>query len=71
MAAILIGAGGFNLYDGIVQHAILHFHLVNEHVCTTAVSRADTVLSSCRNDLPYEVVFDLVALVILGTDIFC
>src|SRR5438270_6978506 len=24
VAAILIGAGGFNLYDGIVQHAILH-----------------------------------------------
>src|SRR5947209_269972 len=28
-AGILIGAGAFNLYDGIVQHALLHLHLVN------------------------------------------
>jgi hypothetical protein len=32
-AGILMGAGGFNFYDGVIQHAILHFHLVNEHVC--------------------------------------
>src|SRR5437763_2251892 len=44
IAAILIGAGGFNLYDGIVQHAILHLHLVNELVCSLPASRNDTVL---------------------------
>src|SRR5919205_4327922 len=65
VAAILIGAGGFNLYDGIVQHAILHFHLVNELVCSSPASSRDTILGICRNDLPYEVVFDLLALVVL------
>jgi uncharacterized membrane protein len=69
VAAILIGAGGFNLYDGIVQHAIFHFHLVNELVCSSPASRGDTVLGICRNDLPYEVVFDLIALVVLSSGI--
>lgn len=35
VGALLIGAGGFNAYDGIVQHVILHLHLVDEHVCAT------------------------------------
>jgi len=65
VAAIIIGAGGFNLYDGIIQHAILHLHQVNELVCMTPVSRSDTILGFCRNDIPYEVVFDLLALVVL------
>ena len=69
VAAILIGAGGFNLYDGIVQHAILHFHLVNELVCSSPASSRDTVLGICRNDVPYEVAFDLIALVVLSTGI--
>jgi uncharacterized membrane protein len=68
-AAILIGAGGFNLYDGVVQHAILHLHLVNELVCSSPASRNDTVLGICRNDVPYEVVFDLLALIVLSTGI--
>ena len=70
VAAIVIGAGGFNLYDGIVQHAILHLHLVNELVCSSPASRSDTVLGICRNDVPYEVVFDLLALVVLSAGIF-
>jgi uncharacterized membrane protein len=69
VAAILIGAGCFNLYDGIVQHAIFHFHLVNELVCSSPASSRNTVFGICRNDVPYEVVFDLIALVVLGTGI--
>ncbi|HYX50327.1 MAG TPA: DUF2243 domain-containing protein, partial [Ktedonobacteraceae bacterium] len=65
VAAILIGAGGFNLYDGIVQHVILHWHIVNELVCSSPASRNDTILGICRNDVPYEVVFDLIALIVL------
>jgi uncharacterized membrane protein len=69
VAAILIGAGGFNLYDGIVQHAILHWHLVNELVCSSPASRNETILGICRNDVPYEVIFDLIALIVLSTGI--
>jgi uncharacterized membrane protein len=69
VAAILIGAGGFNLYDGIVQHVIFHFHVVNELVCSSPASRNDTLLGICRNDIPYEVVFDVVALVVLSVGI--
>ncbi len=68
-AALLIGAGGFNLYDGIVQHVILHLHIVNEHVCSTPASLQQTFLGICMNDIPYEIVFDLVAIVILTTGI--
>ena len=66
IAGILIGAGGFNFYDGIIQHAILHLHLVNELVCATSASRADTILGVCRNDVPYEVAWDLIGFVILA-----
>jgi uncharacterized membrane protein len=69
VAAILIGAGAFNLYDGVVQHAILHLHLVNELVCSSPASSRDTFLGICKNDIPYEIVFDLLALVILGCGI--
>ena len=69
VAAILIGVGSFNLYDGLVQHALLHFHLVNELVCSSPASSRDTVLGICRNDIPYEVVFDLIALIILSIGI--
>jgi uncharacterized membrane protein len=65
IAAILIGAGLFDLYDGIVQHAILHFHIVNELVCSSPASSRDTFLGICRNDIPYEIVYDVVALIIL------
>jgi len=69
IAAILVGAGAFNLYDGIVQHAIFHFHLVNELVCSSPASRRETFLGICTNDIPYEIVFDLLALVILSSGI--
>jgi len=69
IATILIGAGAFNLYDGVVQHALLHLHIVNELVCSSPTSRKETFLGMCRNDLPYEAVFDAIALVLLGIGI--
>jgi uncharacterized membrane protein len=59
IAAMLIGAGGFNLYDGLVQHVILHLHLVNEHVCSDP--SVNNSLASCPADLPYELVWLLFA----------
>ena len=64
LAGILLGAGGFNLYDGIVQHALFHLHLVNEHVCPTL--NRDNSLSTCARDIPYEIVWDAVALAVVG-----
>ena len=68
-AAILMGAGGFNLYDGIVQHVILRLHIVNELVCSSPLSQRQTFLGICTNDIPYEIVFDLIALIILGAGV--
>lgn len=68
-AALLIGAGGFNLYDGIVQHVILRFHIVNELVCSSPASQQQTFLGICMNDIPYEIVFDLIALIVLSAGI--
>jgi uncharacterized membrane protein len=31
-AALLLGAGGFQLYDGIVQHKLLRLHQIRYHV---------------------------------------
>ncbi len=59
----LLGAGGFNLYDGLVQHLLLHIHLVNERVCP--VVHADNTVASCPRDVPFEVVFDLAAAALL------
>jgi uncharacterized membrane protein len=51
VAGILLGAGGFNLYDGIVQHKLLGLHQVRAGV---------------TNSLPYDVAFiTLAALVLL------
>jgi hypothetical protein len=50
----------------IIQHAILHLHQVNELVCLTPGSRSDTILGFCRNDIPYEIEDDLIALVVLS-----
>jgi len=69
-AAVLMGIGGFNLYDGIVQHLILRLHLVNELVCRSPMSQQHTFLGICMNDIPYEIVFDLIALVILSVGVF-
>ncbi len=68
-AAILLGAGGFNLYDGIVQHVILRLHIVNELVCSSPISQQHTFLGICTKDIPYEIVFDVIALIILSAGI--
>ncbi len=64
IGAILIGLGGFNAYDGVVQHVMLHLHLVNEHVCAVPQSPDNSILN-CRADIPYEVAWIGVALLIL------
>jgi uncharacterized membrane protein len=50
VAGILLGAGGFNLYDGIVQHKLLGLHQVR---------------AGASNNLPYDLVFIGVAAVVL------
>jgi uncharacterized membrane protein len=46
LAGILLGAGGFNLYDGTIQHKLLRLHQV----------RADA-----PNNLPYDLAFLAIA----------
>ncbi len=65
VAGILMGAGGFNFYDGIIQHAILHLHLVNEHVCDIAITHGNNTLANCPQDIPYEIIWDSVGFVVL------
>lgn len=50
-AGILLGGGGFNLYDGTIQHKILQLHPVREGV---------------ENQLPYDLAFNGVAVVLLA-----
>ena len=64
LAAVLIGAGGFNLYDGLVQHLLLHLHLVNEFVCPTP--GVDNSIASCPADIPFEAAWLLVATALLA-----
>jgi uncharacterized membrane protein len=64
LAAVLIGAGGFNLYDGLVQHLLLHLHLVNEFVCPTP--QADNSIASCPADIPFEVTWLVLASALLA-----
>ena len=54
LAGILLGAGGFNLYDGTIQHKLLRLHQV----------RADA-----PNNLPYDLTFLAIAaaLALTGT----
>lgn len=66
VAGILMGAGGFNFYDGIIQHAILHLHLVNEHVCNIAITHGNNTLANCPQDIPYEIVWDTVGFILLA-----
>jgi uncharacterized membrane protein len=46
LAGILLGAGGFNLYDGTIQHKLLRLHQVREGV---------------PDDLPYDLAFLTIA----------
>ncbi|GAC1583485.1 MAG: DUF2243 domain-containing protein [Ktedonobacteraceae bacterium] len=66
IAGILMGAGGFNFYDGIIQHAILHLHLVNEHVCKVGVAYGNNSLATCPQDIPYEIVWDIAGFIVLA-----
>ncbi len=50
IAGILVGMGGFNLYDGIVQHKLMQLHPVREGV---------------ENQLPYDLAFNGIALALL------
>jgi uncharacterized membrane protein len=50
LAGILLGMGGFNLYDGIVQHKILQLHPVRE---------------GAPNQLPYDLMFNGLAVLLL------
>jgi len=68
LGGILVGAGGFNAYDGIVQHVILHLHLVNEHVCPSPMDPNNSILS-CRADISYEVVWIGVGVVVLAAGV--
>ncbi len=49
LAGILLGAGGFNLYDGTIQHKLLRLHQVREGVL---------------NNLPYDLAFLAIAAVV-------
>lgn len=64
LAAILIGAGAFNLYDGVAQHLLFHWHLVNEFVCPSPY--INNSLLTCPADLPYEIGWIAVALALLA-----
>ena len=64
IAGLLIGAGAFNTYDGLVQHLILHLHLVNEHVCPRPMD--DNSVMTCPRDLPYEIVWIAVGAAVTG-----
>ena len=50
-AGILLGMGGFNLYDGTIQHKLLQLHPVRE---------------GAVDILPYDVAFNAVAVVLLA-----
>ena len=63
LAATLIGAGGFNLYDGLVQHLLLHLHLVNEFVCPSP--QANNSVATCPADAAFEVAWLVVAVALL------
>jgi len=49
-AGIVLGMGGFNLYDGLVQHKVLQLHPVREGVV---------------NQLPYDLAFNGLAMLLL------
>ena len=50
-AGIFLGAGGFNLYDGTVQHKLLRLHKIRPQA---------------PDQLPYDLVFNAVALAALA-----
>jgi uncharacterized membrane protein len=49
ISGILLGAGAFQLYDGLIQHKIFHLHQIRYHVTIW----------------PYDLVWNVVAVVLL------
>ena len=49
----LLGAGGFQLYDGTIQHKLLRFHQIRYHV----------------NILPYDLAWNVVAALMLAAGV--
>lgn len=64
LGGLFIGLGGFNAYDGIVQHVIFHFHLVDEYVC--ANPQANNSIGSCPADIPYEIAWISMGIIIIA-----
>jgi uncharacterized membrane protein len=52
LAGILLGAGGFNLYDGTIQHKLLGLHQVR---------------AGAPNNLPYDLAFLAIAAIVALT----
>ena len=52
LAGILLGAGGFNLYDGTIQHKLLGLHQVR---------------AGAPNNLPYDLAFLAIAAALAAT----
>jgi uncharacterized membrane protein len=50
IGALLLGAGGFQLYDGTVQHKLLGLHQIRYHV----------------NVVPYDITWDITAVIMIG-----
>ena len=52
VAGVLLGAGGFQLYDGIIQHKLMRLHQIRYHV----------------NIVPYDMVWHItsVLMVLIG-----
>ncbi len=67
VAGTLAGFGAFELYDGLVQHALFHLHLVNEYACPNP--QANNSLADCPGDVPFEIVWDALAVLLLCTGI--
>jgi uncharacterized membrane protein len=54
LAGLLIGAGAFQLYDGLVQHKLMKLHQIRYHVSIT----------------PYDVAWNVIAVIVLVVGIF-
>lgn len=65
----LMGAGGFNTYDGVVQHVLLHLHLVNERICPDP-ERGDNSVFTCTADVPFEIAWIAVGVSVFLTGLY-
>ncbi len=53
-AGVFLGAGGFQLYDGIIQHKIMRLHQIRYHV----------------DILPYDVVWNMASVILIVIGLF-